>query len=106
MWFISSSNKIYNPATEGTIAFAAIVIVIVALAIVFRFRRSAYLSPAQVCSKVENWQKITSIRYMGKKRIGSSDYNIFLLTISNEDYAITLTNKELERLKQQGIMLQ
>ncbi|AFZ71224.1 hypothetical protein Calag_1525 [Caldisphaera lagunensis DSM 15908] len=105
IWFTSSSYKINNPTYEGTISFALIAIVIAVLSVVRRYRRNSFINPYQTCNKIDNWQKIKSVKYISKRRVGFTNFNIISLNIGNEDYTIALTDKELDRLKQQGIML-
>jgi uncharacterized membrane protein (DUF485 family) len=105
IWFTSGTRAINNPAYEAVLSFALIAIVAAVLAVVRRYRRYSFANPNQACSKVESWQKIGSVKYISKKRIGFTNYNIFSISIDDEDYTIALTDKEINKLKQQGILI-
>ncbi|WP_292320041.1 hypothetical protein [Caldisphaera sp.] len=105
VWFASNTKAINNPPYEAALSFALVAIVAAVLAVVRRYRRNSFTNPNQACSKVESWQKIGSVKYISKKRVGFTNYNIISLKVGTEDYTIALTDKELNKLKQQGIMI-
>ncbi len=63
------------------------------------FIRNDQALSTHFCQNVSNWQKISSIRLIGTKKSKLE----YLLVANNEEYIITLREKDLNKLRQAGI---
>jgi len=50
-------------------------------------------------------KKISNIKIIKKQRFGFSNLNIISLTLNSNNYIIALSDKELTRLKELGVLL-
>ena|GEM_PF-5539828 len=87
-------------------SFLAAIIAIYAVITFYLMRRSNnLLNTKGLCINIDEWKKISNIKIIKKQRFGFSNLNIISLTLNSNNYIIALSDKELTRLKELGVLL-
>lgn len=77
--------------------------IIIAIIIAILFIISLILS--ETCNKINEYQKIKSLRFIYKKKSVLPEKNVYSLVIGNEEYLIILSNRDVKKLKRLGFSL-